>query len=490
MNRADFDILRACQDPNLFAPWFRHGDWSTWRAFLAALFGLPMDETMLEAYRKHTGRKAAPAGQFAEAWLVIGRRGGKSLMMALCAVYLGTFREYREYLQPGERATIMVLAADRKQARGIVRYVRGMLTNIPMLARMVERETAEGFDLTNRVTIEVGTASSRATRGYTLAAALCDEIAFWPTDDAAEPDYAVLDAIRPGMATIPGAMLICASSPYARRGALWDAHRRYHGKSDAPVLVWQAATRDMNPTIPMKTITDAYARDPASASAEFGAQFRSDVESLLTREAVAAVIDSGIRERAPESRRGYFAFVDPSGGSSDSMTLAIAHVEDGVAVLDAVRERKPPFSPESVVEEFCDLLRIYGLRKVTGDRYGGEWPREQFRKQRIEYALAPKTRSEMYQALVPTINSRKVQLLDLPALETQLVALERRTARGGRESIDHPPGGHDDIANAVAGAIHLAAPSSSGYPATPAEWRSVLGDDNRSRNFRRPFIHV
>jgi hypothetical protein len=29
--------------------------------------------------------------------------------------------------------------------------------------------------------------------------------------------------------------------------------------------------------------------------------------------------------------------------------------------------------------------------------------------------------------------------------------LERRTARGGRDSIDHPPGAHDDLANAVAG---------------------------------------
>ena len=27
----------------------------------------------------------------------------------------------------------------------------------------------------------------------------------------------------------------------------------------------------------------------------------------------------------------------------------------------------------------------------------------------------------------------------------------RRTARGGRDSIDHAPGGHDDLANAVAG---------------------------------------
>jgi len=31
--------------------------------------------------------------------------------------------------------------------------------------------------------------------------------------------------------------------------------------------------------------------------------------------------------------------------------------------------------------------------------------------------------------------------------------LERRTAQGGRDSIDHPPGAHDDLANAAAGAL-------------------------------------
>ena len=35
----------------------------------------------------------------------------------------------------------------------------------------------------------------------------------------------------------------------------------------------------------------------------------------------------------------------------------------------------------------------------------------------------------------------------------QLCSLERRTARGGKDSIDHSPGMHDDIANAVAGAL-------------------------------------
>ena len=106
-----------------------------------------------------------------------------------------------------------------------------------MLSAMIERETADTFDLDNGVTIEVSTASFRTVRGYTVVAALCDEIAFWPTDDASEPDYEVLNALRPASATIPGSMLLCASSPYAKRGALWDAHRRHFGKDGDPILV-------------------------------------------------------------------------------------------------------------------------------------------------------------------------------------------------------------------------------------------------------------
>lgn len=460
------NILQAIHDANLLRPWFKRlADWNAWLAFLAALFALPMTPEQAEAYRKHTGRTDTPEQPFAEAWLVIGRRGGKSFMMALTAVFLGTFRTYRQYLQPGERATVRVMAADVKQARVIFRYIEAILHGVPMLARMIEGESKTSFDLDNAVTIEVGTASSRSSRGYTYAAVLCDEIAFWPTDDAAEPDYAVLEAIRPGMATIPGAVLLCGSSPYARRGALWDAHRRYHGKDGAPVLVWQGSSQEMNPTLSKDVVATAYERDPASAAAEFGAQFRTDVESLLTREAVAANIEDGVYERPPERRRAYQAFVDPSGGSADSMTLAIAHSEDGAPVLDAVREVKPPFSPEAVVGEFCELVKSYGLRRVTGDRYGGEWPREQFRKLGVEYDLAEKTRSELYLALVPAINSRRCRLLDIPRLEVQLVGLERRTSRVGRDSIDHAPGSHDDVANAVAGALHLLDSRVSSYAA-------------------------
>jgi hypothetical protein len=317
----------------------------------------------------------------------------------------------------------------------------------------VEAERVESLDLSNGVTVEVATASFRSTRGYTIVAALCDELAFWPSEDSANPDVEVLDALRPGMATIPNAVLICASSPYARRGALFDAYKRYFGQDGSPVLVWRAPTRVMNPSVPQAVIDAAMERDPASASAEYLAEFRKDVETFVEREAITACVAPGVRERAPVSDLRYSAFVDPSGGSSDSMTMAIGHREDGVAILDAVRERKPPFSPEAVVGEFAALLKAYAVSTATGDRYAGEWPRERFREHGIAYEPAAKPKSDLYRDMLPTINSRQVELLDDTRLIAQLAGLERRTARGGRESIDHAPGAHDDVANCVAGLI-------------------------------------
>ena len=447
------NLIEATESRLLFAPWFRdRGTWGAWLAFLAALFALPMDEEQFALYRRHTGRESAPEAPHGEAWLCCGRRAGKSFIMALVAVFLACFRDYRQHLQPGERATVMVIAADRRQARVILRYIAAMLTKIPSLAKLVERETADTFDLVNGVTIEVGTASYRTTRGYTYAAVLVDEIAFLRTDDAAEPDYAILDAIRPGMASIPGSVLLCASSPYARRGALWDAFKRYWGKDGAP-LVWRASTREMNPTIPQAVIDAALERDRSSALAEYMAEFRSDIEAFVTLEVVEACVSAGVYERPRVPGVNYRAFVDPSGGSNDAMTLAVAHGDGELAVLDALRERKPPFSPEAVVEEFCRTLADYGMTEVVGDRYAGEWAREPFRKKGVTYRLAEQPRSDLYRDLLPVLNSRRADLLDRAPLVNQLVGLERRVARGGRESIDHAPGGHDDLANAAAGAL-------------------------------------
>lgn len=169
-------LLDATTDENLFAPWFKQRDtWAAWFAFLAALFGQPMTDEQCAIYRQCTNRHAPPAGVASEGWLVIGRRGGKSFVLALIATYLAAFFDYRQHLAPGERGSVLVLAASQKQARVIFRYLRGLLTGVPLLAKMIERETVDSFDLDNEVSIEVSTASYRTVRGYAVVAALCDD---------------------------------------------------------------------------------------------------------------------------------------------------------------------------------------------------------------------------------------------------------------------------------------------------------------------------
>jgi len=106
-----------------------------------------------------------------------------------------------------------------------------------------------------------------------------------------------------------------------------------------------------------------------------------------------------------------------------------------------------------VVAEFAAVLASYGLSEVTGDRYAGEWPSERFIEHGISYIAAEQPKSQIYCEFLPLLNGGQVELLDNARLIAQLCSLERRTARAARDSVDHPPGGHDDIINSVAGAL-------------------------------------
>jgi hypothetical protein len=449
-------------DVQLLGAWFSGPSWDAWRAILRGAYALPMSAAERETFLELTGREP-PRHRVKELWILAGRRAGKDSVASLIAAYAAAFVDYRRHLRPGERAAILCLAVDRQQAAIVHRYISAYFSQNALLASLVERETSSGLELSTGAEIIISTSDYRSVRGRSIALAILDEVCFWPDESAVSPDTEVYNAIVPGMATLPGAMLVATTTVYSKRGLAYAKWRKHYGvkrtsvlfsHDDDDVLVVQAPSRALNPTLPQAIVDAAMADDPIAAGAEWLSQWRSDVDAFVSREVIEACTVAGRHELAPVPGLRYAAFVDPSGGSADSMTLSIAHRDaTGIAVLDAVREVRPPFSPDSTVRDFAALLKSYRINRVTGDRYGGEWPRERFRVHGIAYDLAEKPKSDLYRECLPLLNAGRVELLDHARLAAQLIGLERRTSRGGRDSIDHQPNSHDDIANSVAGAL-------------------------------------
>ena len=473
-------------DTALFGEQFSGKSWSAWRALLAGFYGLKLSKPELSHWRELTGRQKAPQAAHDELFLVVGRRGGKTQSAALLAVFESAFKDYSDRLSPGEVATVMVLAADRKQARSCFRYISGLLHANPMLERLILREDAESITLTNRTAIEVHTASFRAVRGYTVACCIADEVAFWRSEDSANPDHEIINAIRPAMATLNG-KLIALSSPYSKRGILWDAHRRYYGK-ESPILVAQAPSRTLNPSLPARVVEQAMERDASAAAAEYLAQFRSDIEAFLPREVVESCTRLDRLELPPQKGTHYAAFVDPAGGGADEFCICIGHREDKRIIVDVVRARKG--TPAAIVAEYAELMKSYGISRAVSDKYAGTWPADEFQKHGIKVEQSAKPKSDLYRDALAVFNSAQVELPPDEKLINQFANLERRTARGGRDSIDHAPGGHDDRANVVAGLLFVSKPQAlpsirsfdSPYPRDAGR-----GGLSGSERFRDPF---
>jgi hypothetical protein len=444
-------LRKALADRQLLGGALRGSSWLPWRVLLIAAMGEALTDTEREVFTKLTGgREREPLQRIEEASFIVGRRGGKSKAMATLAAYLAGLCDHR--LVRGERGVCLCIAPDQRQAQITLDYCEAALTGSPILKQLVANRTSDTLELTNRITVEVRAASFRRLRGPTYVAVLLDEGAYLYSDEwSSNADVEIVNAVRPGLLTTGGPLII-ASSPYARRGVLWNAFKKHYGLAGDPlILVARGASRDLNPSLPQSVIDRGYEKDPASAAAEYGAQFRTDIEGFVTHEVVEACVGDHV-EMAPRAGCEYNAFCDPSGGSADSFTLAVSHADGEQVVIDAVREIIPPFSPEAVIAEFAALLHSYRIALVYGDRYAGEFPREIFRRYGVVYACADKSKSDLFRDFLPLLNSGRVVLPRSDRLVGQLVGLERRTSRAGKDLIDHAPGARDDLCNAVAGA--------------------------------------
>jgi hypothetical protein len=431
--------------------------WTTWRVVLKSAFGIALDEDEARTFAAVAGNRHPPAQRVRELWAIIGRRGGKSRIAALIAVYLAAFVKHE--LAHGEVGMVLCLAPSQQQARIVMHYVQAFLEASPVLRQEISSVTRFEVELRNGITIAIHANSFRTVRGRTLVGCVFDECAFWRDESSAAPDVEVYRAVLPSLLTTRG-MLVGISTGYRRAGLLYQKHRDGFGNDSSDVLVVQGSTLQFNASLTAADLAAQRQADPAAASSEWDGGFRDDLASFLDDELIDSAIEHGRPLELPPMPYPAFykAFTDASGGSGhDAYTVAIAHREGNERLcIDCVRGTKTgvKFDPQVVTKEYAELLKEYRISSVTGDAYAAEWTAAAWQKEGISYLRADKPKSQIYIETLPLFARGLVGLPDHPRLLRELRLLERQTHRGGRDTVDHPRGQHDDFANSCCGALH------------------------------------
>ena len=386
---------------------------------------------------------------------------GKSTAVVVFDIWIAALCDHRGTLAPGETGVALLISRDQRVARMLLDRIYGIMSSSEPLNSMIVNRTADTIELRNGISIEVRPCSYKTLRGPTFISVICDELAFWFTSaDFANPDTEVLTAVRPGLITTDGPVLM-VSSAYAKRGELYEAYRKYFGPNGAPdVLVAYGTSRDTSIPLSRKPRLIARSRKTQSGIAQnfcqnFGMISQASFRARSWRLASAIIMNCRPIRAFATVASWTLPLACPR---ATAMPSPSRHKLGDRVVIDAIREVRPPFSPSEVVSSvLLPMCKAYNISSVTGDNYAGEYPKALIRTIGISYDLAKKHKTDLYvDPFLPLLNSRKI---DLPRNEraiAQICSLERSMQRSGREQISHPTHGHDDVANAIAGAADVA----------------------------------
>ncbi len=432
-------------------------------ALLRAVYGLPpASEEHADLYRQCTGRTAWPAHPFAEVTVIAGARSGKdSRVAAPVALYEALFGGHERHLARGERGIIPLVAQDQRATRIAFGYIRDSCVTSALLAGEVVETLANELRFSNSLVVYCFPCTQRSLRGWSIPAAVMDELAFFRLEGAADSDAEIQASLRRGMLGFPSPKLVKISTPYVKSGVVWEDFGRF-GEDDPDRLVWKAPTALMNPHILAARLERERRVDPLRFAREYEAEFAEDIDSFLPEDWVARAVVPGRYELPPQDGVTYTAAVDPSGGGADAFTLAIIHREgtgaEGTVILDVLRGwHRVGDALSSVVAVIAETVRAYRISEVVGDRYAAGWVRERFADAGLRYREADLDKSAAYLELEPLLAQGRLRLLDAPPLLRELRRLERRPQVGGKVRVDHPRGAHDDYANALAVAVSAGA---------------------------------
>ena len=346
----------------------------------------------MDIFHLCTSREGYPGHVFGEATVVAGARAGKDSRIAAPIVcYEALFGGHDKHLARGERAVIPLVAQDQRATKVAFGYIRDYLINSPLLASMVEEVLSLEIQLVNRVSISCFPCTQRSLRGWSIPAAVLDEVGFFRLEGSADSDVAVQASVRRGMLAFPSTRLVKISTPYMKSGVLYEDFKNHYGRDSEDVLVWRASSVLMNPSLKAERLERERRLDPDRFSREYEAEFAEDLEAFLPSAWVESAVVPGRHELPPCEGVSYMGAVDPSGGGQDAFTLSIVHTEGKVPERQVIqdvmkgwaRTRNLTVDLEGVVKEIADTLKLYRIFSVIGDRYAGQWVRQAFQTKGI-----------------------------------------------------------------------------------------------------------
>lgn len=447
---------------------------------------------------------------------IIGRRGGKSTLSAMLAIYCAIITNWKPYLQKTPFATVLVLSHSKEFSDEILEMLRSFIESSPVLKRLInakKKNTAGVMNLSvpfvvkdsivySRVQIKVGAASSKTTRGIAACAVICDEIAFWNLDEnMKETDEKIMRAVRPATKQFgKKAFLIKLSSPGIKQGVLYNEYLKW-GKGNLPqsYAVFKAPSWVWNTILPKEEFIEEWDLDQDGFDSEYRANFVDSMSNFILPEFIDLAIIKGMGFRAPEGKKSqvvYRAAIDAAFKKDHFTFSVVGHFENRIKqyILKGWEgTKKNPVKAKECAEYIRTICKEYGIDEVAADQFAFEPLREifsQYGVTLIEKTFTPTFKKQIFFNMKRLIHSQQIDLLDHEKLSKELKELVIEQAGNGQIKIGHPPGGSDDYADSTAISAFLAVESAGvmGYSFETSLGRQDYGVamDTSGRTFVAP----
>jgi hypothetical protein len=413
--------------------------------------------------------------------LIVGRRGGKSTLASIIAVY-STFKvNWKSFLSKTPVATVAILSHSVDFSQEVLDILKTMFEDSEILTRLrnkKRKDTQSTFHLKipfildtgeveySEVAVKVGAASKKTTRGRAVCTLLTDEIAFWNLDaTAAESDADVIKAVTPALAQFGRhGTIIKLSSPAIKQGVLWNEWSSREFLKSQGYIQFKAPSWVWNTILDKDFFKTEYVRDPTGFDTEYRANFVDSISNFILPDYVDMCVVKGVTFLPPsESNKTVYSAAIDAAFKSDRFAFTLVGNNEHRITTHVIKywegSRQNPVKAFEVAKYIRNVCKEFGINEVRADQHSYQPLREIFQTYGInlvENTFSLPYKRKIYFALKRLIHNQNIDLLDVPLLSKEIKELQVEQTPNGQIRIGHPQGGSDDLSDALAVATFAA----------------------------------